>query len=213
MSTRRHAQRRGRRHIATHSKLTGSVWGPTLLVVSLCAAFVTTVFTASNAVAPTQAHDDSLDTVLAFLVPDECEPMLLTELVIASNGVATGTSANELILGSAGVDVIDGRGGDDCIIGGANNDEILGGTGADTIYGQAGEDRIEGENGWDTIYGGSDDDWIDAGNGLDTVYGGSGDDTIYGNNDGDTINGGDDQDECIGGKGTDVFVQCEVETP
>ena len=91
--------------------------------------------------------------------------------------------------------------------------------------------EIEGENGWDTIYGGSDDDWIDAGNGLDTVYGGSGDDTIYGrgkpdtifggsgddtiygNNDGDTINGGDDQDECIGGKGIDVFVQCEVETP
>ena len=219
MSTRRHAQRRGRRHIATHSKLTGSVWGPTVLAISLCAAFVTTVFTGSNVAAPTQAHDESLDTVLAFLVPDECETMLLTELVIASTGVATGTSANELILGSADADVIDGRGGDDCIIGGANNDEIRGGTGADTIYGQAGEDRIEGDDDWidagnglDTVYGGSGDDTIYGRGKPDTIFGGSGDDTIYGNNDGDTINGGDDQDECIGGKGIDVFVQCEVET-
>ena len=48
----------------------------------------------------------------------------------------------------------------------------------------------------------------------DTIFGGSGDDTIYGNNDGDDRSMvADDQDECIGGKGIDVFVQCEVETP
>ena len=155
MSTRRHAQRRGRRHIATHSKLTGSVWGPTVLAVSLCAAFVTTVFTASNVVAPTQAHDESLDTVLAFLVPDECETMLLTELVIASTGVATGTSANELILGQRRCATLSTVGAETtALLVGPTMTRFEAGLAQTQSTDRRAKTEIDGENGWDTIYGG-----------------------------------------------------------
>ena len=173
MSTRRHAQRRGRRHIATHSKLTGSVWGPTLLVVSLCAAFVTTVFTASNAVAPTRAHDDSLDTVLAFLVPDECETMLLTELVIASTGVATGTSANELILGSADASTLSTVGAETtALLVGPTMMRFEAGLAQTQSTDRRAKTRSTARMAGTRSMAESDDDWIDAGNGLDTVYGG-----------------------------------------
>lgn len=60
----------------------------------------------------------------------------------AAGGTCRGTAANELILGSANIDVITGRGGTDCILGGAGNDNITGGAGTDVCIGGPGNDTF-----------------------------------------------------------------------
>lgn len=53
---------------------------------------------------------------------------------------AVGANEAELILGTAGNDVLDGAGGDDRIEAGAGDDELIGGAGNDTLLGGAGRD-------------------------------------------------------------------------
>src|SRR5690349_138061 len=77
-----------------------------------------------------------LDATIALtanqLKPAECAGLNLATLVVAS-GAVSGSSGNDLILGSTAVDTIRGSSpavnnadGDDCILGGGGGDTLLG---------------------------------------------------------------------------------------
>ena len=139
--------------------------------------------------------------------PPECASIPITRLVVATNGRATGTDENELILGTDGVDRLDGGGGDDCIMGGGGDDGFVffffiipylrGGPGNDVILGGPGDDVVAGNDGRDRVYGQSGDDFL---------FGGS---TFFGDGEPDYLDGGSGTDYCDGGGGGDTLVNCE----
>lgn len=61
----------------------------------------------------------------------------------AQNGLAIGSSKDDLIMGSAGNDSLSGGGGDDRIVSGGGADTMTGGLGADTfVFGAASDDLV-----------------------------------------------------------------------
>ncbi len=74
------------------------------------------------------------------LKPPSCAGLTLTTLVSGTSG----TSGNDLLIGSAGADVMNGAGGNDCIVGGGGNDAITGGNGTDVCIGGPGTDTFTG---------------------------------------------------------------------
>ena len=133
------------------------------------------------------------------------------------------TNGDDVIRGTAGVDVIDARGGndticslqgDDEIVGGDGNDKIFAGLGNDTVHGGAGNDllvggaggdTLHGETGNDRIQGGDDGDTLHGDGGLDVIRGGNGHDTITGGTHDDRIWGNLGRDSLFGGDGNDVL--------
>ena len=97
--------------------------------------------TAANTVPTTKAQDDSRTVTADDLKPVDCAGITLTAK-LSGSGIITGTNADELITGSAGVDDIRGFNGDDCLIGGAGNDSLTGGPGNDVCIGGAGTDTF-----------------------------------------------------------------------
>jgi Ca2+-binding RTX toxin-like protein len=79
----------------------------------------------------------------------------------------TGTTGNDMIVGTGASDTISGGLGDDSLWGGAGNDSINGGDGENEMHGGAGND---------TLIGGIDDDMFYGGPGSDIIVGGAGDD-------------------------------------
>ena len=77
----------------------------------------------------------------------------------------TGTSADELLIGTSGNDTMYGNGGYDDIRAGAGNDKVYGGTGGNDLFGGAGND---------TLYAGVDGDYLVGGLGSDILKGGAG---------------------------------------
>ena len=104
---------------------------------------------------------------------------------------ASGSSANDTIIGDDGANRIDGVAGDDLLIGAAGNDTITDGYGNDIIFGDDGDDYIYDTDGDDVIYGGNGNDYIRDDSGNDSIYGGAGDDTIGSYIGSDYIDGGD----------------------
>lgn len=99
--------------------------------------------------------------------------------LVEQNGVSlTGTSDDDVLMGSAGADYIRGMFGDDEITGGADDDDLFGFSGNDTIYGGSGADLLNGAGGDDEIYGGAGNDLINAGIGADAIDGGDGIDML-----------------------------------
>ena len=115
------------------------------------------------------------------------------------------TEDADVILGTAGADLINGLGGNDIICGEGGDDIINAGNGADTVFGGAGDDSINAGQGRDTIYGQGGDDFISGGKGKDTLNGGAGSDELRGNNGTDTINGGTGSDNINGGQKADTL--------
>ncbi|HEX4745895.1 MAG TPA: hypothetical protein VFU99_03335 [Gaiellaceae bacterium] len=98
--------------------------------------------TATNVVPASLAGSSDVGAATANqLKPSACAALNLTTIRVGS-GTITGTSAAELILGSAGVDTMRGQGGNDCIVGGAGNDSLLGDSGTDVCIGGAGTDTF-----------------------------------------------------------------------
>ena len=120
-------------------------------------------FTAANTVPNTRADKDSIGTTANQLKPSECDDINLTNIVDIGAG-ETGTSANDLILGTDKDDEeIRGEAGDDCILGGKGNERQK--SGKDWIPG------IYGGGGNDVIIGGpGNKDMCDGGTGTDTFY-------------------------------------------
>lgn len=118
---------------------------------------------AANTVPVTRVDRDSLGTSANALKPSECSGINLTNIVDVGAG-ETGTSANDLILGTDKADAeIRGGAGDDCILGGKGNERQKIGK----IWGPG----IFGEDGDDVIIGGpGNKDHCDGGAGNDTYY-------------------------------------------
>lgn len=79
-----------------------------------------------------------------------------------SSNLRANNSADQIIIGTDEIDVINGRAGDDTINGGGGNDKLKGGTGNDTLSGDAGNDTLIGGKGDDTYL-------FSIGDGQDTI--------------------------------------------
>jgi Ca2+-binding RTX toxin-like protein len=86
----------------------------------------------------------------------------------------TGTSGNDVLVGTSRSDVICAGGGNDVVRGAGGDDTVYGGSGNDTVRGDAVSDRLFGESGGDAV------------NSSDGVRGN------------DSVNGGADRDACNG---------------
>ncbi|MEA2125138.1 MAG: hypothetical protein QOI80_1920 [Solirubrobacteraceae bacterium] len=121
-----------------------------------------------------------------------------------------GTSGADVLVGTAGRDVLNGRGGADCAFGRAGDDRISGGSGADVLRGSGGDDRLKGDAGADKVDGGNGNDDITPGSGKDKVTAGGGNDTISAR-DGtrDTIDCGGGHDKAKADHRDSVKSNCE----
>jgi Ca2+-binding RTX toxin-like protein len=111
-----------------------------LLAVAVAAAVGTagTVITATNVVPATYLSESpGPSTIDDQAAAAGCG----TGLTSVVNG-ATGTAANDLLLGSAAGESLDGNAGDDCILGGGGNDTLRGSQGSDVCIGGPGTDSF-----------------------------------------------------------------------
>ena len=99
-----------------------------------------------------------------------------------------------------------GTSGDDVLVGSTANEGGHGYSGNDFIQGVDGNDRLYGEDDNDTLWGGDGNDTLSGQSGNDTLYGGSGDDTAYGETGSDTLWGGSGSDSLYGGSGNDIYI-------
>ena len=89
--------------------------------------------------------------------------------------VVVGTAGPDVLLGGSGDDVLCGLGGDDVLDGGSGNDYLDGGDGSDVLRGWSGNDRLDGGDGFDVLQGGSGNDTLSNG---EVNNGGSGENQI-----------------------------------
>jgi hypothetical protein len=113
-------------------------------VLMLLLLSAVTGLTAANVVPTSKAVDRRSTRTIEELAPAPCQGMGLTSLVTGA-GTFNGTSANELMLGSTGIDDVDSRQGDDCILGGAGDDFLKGGAGNDVCLGGPGSDTFHNQ--------------------------------------------------------------------
>jgi len=100
-----------------------------LIVVSIATAFAAGITVPSSNIG-----NQSIPVTAEDLKPSACDGITLTQ-IISGSGTLTGTSGNDLIIGSSGADTIDGLGGDDCILGGGGDDSLNGSDGSDVCLG------------------------------------------------------------------------------
>jgi Ca2+-binding RTX toxin-like protein len=141
------------------------------MLASLVVLGAVTALAAANTVPSTRLGQSNHPVLLQQLVPSECSGISggLSNLVVGS-GNFNGTSAGDLILGSAGPDSIGGRQGSDCIVGGNGNDTLDGNQQNDVLVGGAGDDDLDGglgNNDW--CYGDSGTE--DTERRCETVFG------------------------------------------
>jgi Ca2+-binding RTX toxin-like protein len=126
----------------------------------------------------------------------------------------TGSSGNDIIVGSLRTNRLNGGDGDDSIFGGRSDDRLDGGAGddrlhggedQDALFGGRGADFLIGDAGDDTLSGGADDDALYGAKGDDRLKGDGGDDALFGGSGADTLFGGSGQNGLSGGSGDDVF--------
>lgn len=129
----------------------------------------------------------------------------VTTTVYQATDILMGTAGDDLIRAGAGFNRIDGLAGSDTIYGGRDTDFIAGGVGTDLIYGQGGDDQIIGQSGDDVIYGGAGNDYAAGNLGQDLLFGNMGNDFLVGESGVDVIFGGTGNDFVAGG-GDDDFV-------
>ncbi|MDQ1924587.1 putative Ig domain-containing protein [Massilia pseudoviolaceinigra] len=118
---------------------------------------------------------DLVQSSLAYTLPVNVEAVRLTAL---SNVNATGNAVDNLIIGNAGINVLNGLGG---------NDVVQGGDGVDTLTDTAGNNLLDGGNGADILTGGIGKELLIGGAGNDTITSSTGADVI-------AFNRGDGQD-------------------
>lgn len=106
-------------------------------ILGLILASVVSAFAAGLSVPASNIGQQTISINVQDIQPDACQGLYLTN-VVRGSGTITGTSANDLIIGSAGPDTIDGLDGHDCILGGQGDDQITGGEGTDICLGGPG---------------------------------------------------------------------------
>lgn len=128
-----------------------------------------------------------------------------------NDDVLKGLQGNDYATLGGGDDYFNGGAGDDMALGGTGNDTILGFEGHDTAYGGDGDDLISanrafGEAGNDTLSGEvNTDDYLDGGDGDDRINASSGNNQLFGGAGNDDIGSGAGDDFADGGSGNDVI--------
>jgi len=96
-------------------------------------------FTASNTVSESGLDDESHAVTAEQLKPSACDGLTLGTIITNGNG----STGNDLVLGTAGIDTLNGGEGDDCLVAGDGDDTLDGGPGDDDVcIGGAGVDDI-----------------------------------------------------------------------
>jgi Ca2+-binding RTX toxin-like protein len=149
---------------------------------------------------------------------------LIVEVVMAN---IPGTSGNNVLLGTAGSDILNrdgdapsfpgtrgndflfGRGGNDFLYGGFDNDQLFGDAGNDQLFGGSHNDRLNGGSGNDLLNGGRGNDTADYSNSPINPPGPVGSQTVTGATAGVTVNLGLTGPQNTGGAGTDTLVNIE----
>jgi Ca2+-binding RTX toxin-like protein len=143
----------------------------------------------------------------------------------AGDDLLAGTFRNERLYGGAGQDVLVGSAGADIMDGGGHdvpggdivdysasaaaitvnlaNGAASGGDAQGDFLNQI--EGVIGTNFSDNISGTGGGDWLRGGLGDDTLEGAGGDDQIFGEGGSDTLNGGAEQDRLSGGDGSDLI--------
>lgn len=129
---------------------------------------------------------------------------------IQGSGTIDGTSGQNYIVGSTGVDTIDAMEGNDFVYARDAADDITAGEGNDVVVSGNNAETTTLNEGNDIVYGGANQDTMYGNEGDDQLYGGAVRDFAYGG-DGDDIIGGTDGNNPIfndtydGGAGNDTL--------
>ena len=132
---------------------------------------------------------------------------------------ATGSQANDRILGDAQRNTLDGGLGDDTLIGGVGADTMIGGLGQDvadyssltkTITVDLAAGKVSGADSdlvseIENVIGGSGNDLLSGDDAANVLDGGPGSDLYSGGNGDDTLVAGSGDDTYAGGLGTDTY--------
>ena len=125
----------------------------------------------------------------------------------------TGSSADNLVVGTTQMDLVSGGGGTDIVVTGSGDDFVSAGSGTDYVFTGSGDDIARGGSGNDYIVGGAGDDILLGDAGDDRIFGGEGDDTIMGGTGDDTMSGGTGSDIFLFGtdSGNDTITDFDVD--
>ncbi|NEQ70285.1 MAG: calcium-binding protein [Symploca sp. SIO2D2] len=123
----------------------------------------------------------------------------------SGDDILKGTLGIDRIFGFGGNDVLQGRKGSDRLLGGAGDDTLLGNEKNDRLWGNAGDDILSGGTGRDRLWGGTGDDLLSGGAGSDRLWGNAGTDHLLGDAGNDQLVGGGGNDYLLGGTGADTF--------
>jgi Ca2+-binding RTX toxin-like protein len=116
--------------------------GGIVLVVFIAIAFSFSIgLSGANTIPASHLGSTSSIINADALKPVECAGIAITNIIIDSGNIK-GTTQNDLILGSPGVDKINGKGGIDCILGGGGDDDIAGTGAGDVCIGGPGNDTF-----------------------------------------------------------------------
>jgi len=143
------------------------------------------------------------------------QPTMGNDVIVGTAGpdIIDALDGDDIICGLGGRDLISAGPGDDLVYAGGGHDVVQGGTGSDTIYGQPGADQLRGGDGadflfggtgYDTLFGDADNDFLQGSGGNDTIYGGTGDDNLYGKAGDDRMWGEAGDDEIYAAGGNDL---------
>lgn len=156
------------------------------------------------------------------------------DIICGGGDVIEGGGGNDVIVGDAPTaNPASSTGSRDMLLGSAGDDLVFASAGADVVLGQDGHDDLIGNGGRDIIVSGDGDDHAFGGPANDVMVGGDGDDGMWGNSDqmsggdgNDYINGDNpttpppgplnpainpvpNNDSCAGGLGLDTVANCE----
>lgn len=123
----------------------------------------------------TNAESVTLANGAAITLPARTAPGIAPVGTDATTGIlalrgAIGTNTSDVLVGSAGVNILRGGGGNDDLFGRGGEDILIGGDGNDRLFGDGGRDILIG--GRSSGAGASGTDRLNGGNGEDILIGG-----------------------------------------
>jgi Ca2+-binding RTX toxin-like protein len=114
-----------------------------IILLTVILISITSALSAGNTVPATRLSDQGFATTISDLAPPECAGLDLTNIVVVTGWLTSGTDAGDLILGRNTGDVIFGGLGEDCIVSGGGNDSLYGSEGTnDVCIGGPGNDTF-----------------------------------------------------------------------
>lgn len=113
--------------------------------------------------------------------------------------------ADDLLVGTAGAELIDAGSGDDYALADEGDDVMIGGEGSDVLIAGAGNDRLAADK-YATTEDAIADQTVGTSARGDWLAGGEGDDVLVGSDASDVLSGGGGRDLLIGGGGSDFML-------